>query len=152
MLTTVHTNDCPSTVARLLDMGIPPFLVSSALLLLLAQRLARRVCSECKEAYDADEETLLPYGHMPEGLGTVSLYRGKGCQACSFTGMRGRVAIYEVMPVSQEIRELILRNASTGEIRDVARSQGMRSLRQNGLQKVLDGVTTVEEVLRVTMG
>jgi type IV pilus assembly protein PilB len=152
VLTTVHTNDCPSTVARLLDMGIPPFLVSSALLLILAQRLARRVCTECKEAYDADEETLLPYGHMPEGLGTISLFRGKGCQACSFTGMKGRVAIYEVMPVSQEIRELILRNASTAEIREVARSQGMRSLRQNGLQKVLDGVTTVEEVLRVTMG
>src|SRR5262245_4502878 len=152
VLTTVHTNDCPSTVARLLDMGIPPFLVSSALLLIRAQRLARRVCSQCKEAYEADEETLLPYGHMPEGLGTITLYRGKGCQACNFTGMKGRVAIYEVMPVSQEIRELILRNASTGEIRDVARSQGMRSLRQNGMQKVLEGVTTVEEVLRVTMG
>ena len=94
----------------------------------------------------------MPYGHVPEGLGTISLFRGKGCQACSFTGMRGRVAIYEVMPVSQEIRELILRNASTAEIREVARSQGMRSLRQNGIQKVLDGVTTVEEVLRVTMG
>jgi type IV pilus assembly protein PilB len=151
VLTTIHTNDCPSTVARLLDMGIPPFLVSSALLLVLAQRLARRVCNECKEPYDADEESLIPYGHVPEGFGKVSFYRGKGCQTCSFTGMKGRVAIYEVMPVSQEIRDLILRNASTAEIREVARAQGMRSLRQNGLQKVLDGVTTVEEVLRVTL-
>jgi type IV pilus assembly protein PilB len=152
VLTTIHTNDCPSTVARLLDMGIPPFLVSSALLLVLAQRLARRVCSDCKESYEADEESLVPYGHVPEGFGKVSFFRGKGCQTCNFTGMKGRVAIYEVMPVNQEIRDLILRNASTAEIRDVARAQGMRGLRQNGLQKVLDGVTTVEEVLRVTLG
>jgi len=152
VLTTVHTNDCPSTVARLLDMGIPPFLVSSALLLILAQRLARRVCSDCKEPYEGDEESLLPYGHVPEGLGKVAFYRGKGCQTCNFTGMKGRVAIYEVMPVSQEIRDLILRNAPTAEIREVAQSQGMRSLRQNALQKVLEGVTTVDEVLRVTLG
>ncbi len=152
VLTTVHTNDSPSTIARLLDMGIPPFLVSSALLLIVAQRLARRVCSDCKEAYEADEESLLPYGHVPEGLGKVAFYRGKGCQSCSFTGMKGRVAIYEVMPVTQEIRDLILRNAPTAEIREVAQSQGMRSLRQNALQKVLDGITTVDEVLRVTLG
>src|SRR6266498_3807777 len=152
VLTTVHTNDCPSTVARLLDMGIPPFLVSSALLLILAQRLGRRVCSDCKEPYEADEESLTPYGYVPEGLGKITLYRGKGCQTCSFTGMKGRVAIYEVMPVPQEIRDLILRNAHTAEIREVAQSQGMRSLRQNGLRKVLEGVTTVDEVLRVTMG
>ena len=151
VLTTIHTNDCPSTVARLLDMGIPPFLVASALLLILAQRLARKVCNDCKESYEADEESLVPYGHVPEGLGKVSFYRGKGCQNCSFTGMKGRVAIYEVMPVSQEIRDLILHNASTNEIREVARAQGMHSLRQNGLLKVLEGTTTVEEVLRVTL-
>jgi type IV pilus assembly protein PilB len=152
VLTTVHTNDCPSTIARLLDMGIPPFLVSSALLLILAQRLARRVCSDCKEPYEADEESLVPYGHVPQGVGKVMFYRGKGCQACSFTGMKGRVAIYEVMPISHELRDLILRNAPTAEIREVAQSQGMKSLRQNALQKVLDGVTTVDEVLRVTLG
>ena len=152
VLTTVHTNDCPSTIARLLDMGIPPFLVSSALLLILAQRLARRVCSDCREPYEADEESLMPYGHVPQGLGKVMFYRGKGCQTCNFTGMKGRVAIYEVMPISHELRDLILRNAPTAEIREVAQSQGMKSLRQNALQKVLDGVTTVEEVLRVTLG
>jgi len=152
VLSTVHTNDCPSTIARLLDMGVPPFLVSSALVLILAQRLARRVCADCKEPYEADEESLEPYGHVPDGLGKVHFYRGKGCQTCSFTGMKGRVAIYEVMPISQELRDLVLRNAPTAEIREVAQSQGMRSLRQNALRKVLDGVTTVEEVLRVTLG
>jgi type IV pilus assembly protein PilB len=152
VLTTLHTNDCPSTPARLLDMGIPPFLVSSSLQLILAQRLGRRVCKDCKEPYEAKEETLVPYGHVPQGLGTVNFYKGKGCQTCNFTGMKGRVAIYEVMPVSPEIRDLILRNATTAEIRDVACSQGMKTLRQNALQKVVEGVTTVEEVLRVTLG
>jgi type IV pilus assembly protein PilB len=151
VLSTLHTNDCPSTVARLLDMGVPPFLVSSSLLLILAQRLARKVCRECREPYEAEEESLIPYGHVPRGLGRVSFYRGKGCQACSFTGMKGRVAIYETMPVSQEIRDLILRNADINEIRVVAQSQGMKTLRQNGLGKVLEGTTTVDEVLRVTL-
>ena len=152
VLTTLHTNDCPSTPARLLDMGIPPFLVSSSLQLILAQRLGRRVCRDCREPYEASEESLVPYGHVPQGLGTVNFFKGKGCQTCNFTGMKGRVAIYEVMPVSTELRDLILRNATTNEIRDVATSQGMKTLRQNALQKVVDGVTTVEEVLRVTLG
>jgi len=152
VLSTLHTNDCPSTPARLLDMGIPPFLVSSSLQLILAQRLGRRVCRDCKEPYEASEESLVPYGHVPQGLGTVNFYKGKGCQTCNFTGMKGRVAIYEVMPISTEIRDLILRNATTNEILDAACSQGMKTLRQNALQKVIDGVTTVEEVLRVTLG
>jgi type IV pilus assembly protein PilB len=151
VLTTLHTNDCPSTVARLLDMGIPPFLVSSALTLILAQRLSRKICKDCKQPYDADEESLVPYGHVPQGLGTVQFYKGKGCHTCSFTGMKGRVAIYEVMPVTEELREMILRNAPTAEIREMALAQGMKTLRQNALQKVLDGVTTIEEVLRVTV-
>jgi type IV pilus assembly protein PilB len=151
VLTTLHTNDCPSTVARLLDMGIPPFLVSSALTLILAQRLGRKICKDCKQPYDADEESLVPYGHVPQGLGAVQFYKGKGCHTCSFTGMKGRVAIYEVMPITDELREMILRNAPTAEIRELALSQGMKTLRQNALQKVLDGVTTIEEVLRVTV-
>jgi type IV pilus assembly protein PilB len=152
VLSTLHTNDCPSTPARLLDMGIPPFLVSSSLQLILAQRLGRRVCKDCKEPYEATEESLVPYGHVPQGLGTINFYKGKGCQTCNFTGMKGRVAIYEVMPVTTELRDLMLRNATTNEIRDTATSQGMKTLRQNALQKVIDGVTTVEEVLRVTLG
>ena len=151
VLTTLHTNDCPSTVARLLDMGIPPFLVSSALTLILAQRLGRKICKDCKQPYDAEEDSLVPYGHVPQGLGRVQFYKGKGCHTCSFTGMKGRVAIYEVMPITEELRELMLRNAPTADIRDMALNQGMKTLRQNALQKVLEGVTTVEEVLRVTV-
>jgi type IV pilus assembly protein PilB len=152
VLSTLHTNDCPSTPARLLDMGIPPFLVSSSLQLILAQRLGRKICKDCKEPYEASEESLAPYGHVPQGTGTVNFYKGKGCQTCNFTGMKGRVAIYEVMPVTSELRDLMLRNATTAEIRETACSQGMKTLRQNALQKVVDGVTTVEEVLRVTLG
>ena len=152
VLTTLHTNDCPSTVARLLDMGIPPFLVSSSLTLILAQRLGRKVCKDCKQPYDADEETLVPYGHIPQGLGKISFYKGKGCATCNFTGMKGRIAIYEVMPVNQDIRDLIIRNAPAVEIGEAAQRQGMRTLRQNALQKVIDGGMTIEEVLRVTLG
>jgi type IV pilus assembly protein PilB len=151
VFSTLHTNDCPSTIARLLDMGIQPFLVASSLLLILAQRLGRKTCKQCKEPFEADEESLVPYGHVPKGLGKVTLYKGKGCPACNFTGMKGRVAIYEVMPISEELRDAILRNAPTAELRETAQSQGMRSLRQSGLLKVLDGTTTVEEVLRVTL-
>ena len=152
VLSTLHTNDCPGTVARLLDMGIPPFLVSSALTLILAQRLGRKICKDCKQPYEADEESLVPYGHVPQGLGKVQFYKGKGCHTCSFTGMKGRVAVYEVMPIGDELRELILRNAPTAEILQLALTQGMKTLRQNALQKVIDGVTTLEEVLRVTLG
>src|SRR5882762_1606676 len=151
VLTTLHTNDCPSTIARLLDMGIPPFLVSSSLLLIVAQRLARRVCKDCREPYEAAEDSYFPYCPLPQGLGACTFYRGKGCATCNFTGMRSRVAIYEVMPVSPDLRDLILRNAASSEIREVAESQGMRTLRQAGLLKVIDGTTTVEEVLRVTL-
>src|SRR5213593_3682153 len=151
VFSTLHTNDCPSTIARLLDMGIPPFLVASSLLLLLAQRLGRKVCRACREPYDADEESLVPYGHVPSGKGKVQFYKGKGCATCNFTGMKGRVAIYEVMPISEELRDAILKNAPTAELRTIAQSQGMRSLRQAGLLKVIEGTTTVEEVLRVTL-
>ncbi|PYM31806.1 MAG: type IV-A pilus assembly ATPase PilB [Candidatus Rokuibacteriota bacterium] len=151
VFSTLHTNDCPSTIARLLDMGIQPFLVASSLLLLLAQRLGRKICNACKEPYEGDEESLVPYGHVPTGKGKVTFSKGKGCPACNFTGMKGRVAIYEVMPISEELRDAILRNAPTAELREVAQSQGMKTLRQSGLLKVLDGTTTIEEVLRVTL-
>jgi type IV pilus assembly protein PilB len=150
VFSTLHTNDSPSTIARLVDMGIPPFLVASSLLLVLAQRLARRVCRECREPYEADEESLAPYGHRPVGLGPVRFYKGKGCPACHFSGLKGRVAIYEVMPITQDIRDLILRGASTADLRTTAQSQGMKTLRQAALCKALEGVTTVDEALRVT--
>ncbi|OLB94054.1 MAG: type IV-A pilus assembly ATPase PilB [Candidatus Rokubacteria bacterium 13_1_40CM_68_15] len=152
VFSTLHTNDSPSTIARLIDMGIPPFLVASSLLLVLAQRLGRKVCKDCKEPYEVDEDSLLPYGHILTGVGRTQVYKGRGCTACSFTGLKGRVAIYEIMPVTQELRDMILKGASTAELRVMAQSQGMKTLRQAGLLKVLfDGVTTVEEVLRVTV-
>jgi type IV pilus assembly protein PilB len=139
VLSTLHTNDAPSTVARLVDMGIPPFLLSSSVRLIVAQRLARKICEECREPYEVDEAELLAAGLSPQGRGTLTLSRGKGCQVCSFTGLMGR-----------EIREQIADNAPTAEIKKVARDLGMLTLREAGLAKVLQGVTTVEEVLRVT--
>jgi type IV pilus assembly protein PilB len=151
VFTTLHTNDCPSTVARLFDMGIQPFLLSSSLLLILAQRLGRKICKDCKQPYDAKEDDLIPYGHVPTGRGKVQFFKGKGCQTCNFTGMKGRVAIYEVMPISELVRDMILKNASTADLREAARKEGMKTLREAGLYKVLEGTTTVEEVLRVTL-
>jgi type IV pilus assembly protein PilB len=151
VFSTLHTNDCPSTIARLVDMGIPPFLVASSLLLVVAQRLGRKVCKDCKEPYEADESLLAPYGHVPTGVGKTVLYKGRGCQTCNFTGMKGRVAIYEVMPMTVELREMILKGAGTGELREAAQQGGLKTLRQAGLMKVLEGTTTVEEVLRVTV-
>jgi len=151
VFTTLHTNDCPSTVARLFDMGIQPFLLSSALLLILAQRLGRRICKECRQPVQGSEEELVPYGHTPQGLTNVTFYRGKGCSTCNFTGMKGRVAIYEVMPVTEALRDMILKNAATADIREQAQRDGMKTLRQSGLMKVIEGTTTVEEILRVTL-
>ena len=150
VLSTLHTNDAASTLARLGDMGVPPFLVASALKLVVAQRLVRRVCQECREPYEVEEETLALHGHAPLGLGRITLYRGKGCATCHYTGMKGRSAIYEVLPVTPEIRGLVLHSTFADEIHDVAKKQGMKTLREAGLTRVLEGATTVEEVLRVT--
>jgi type IV pilus assembly protein PilB len=151
VFTTLHTNDCPSTVARLFDMGIQPFLLSSALLVILAQRLGRRICKDCKQPVEGKEEDLVPYGHVSQGLPNVTFYRGKGCATCNFTGMKGRVAIYEVMPIGETLRDMILKNAATADLREQAQKDGMKTLRQSGLMKVIEGTTTVEEVLRVTL-
>jgi type IV pilus assembly protein PilB len=151
VFTTLHTNDCPSTVARLVDMGVQPFLLSSALLLILAQRLGRRICKDCKEPIEGHEDDLVPYGHVSEGRGRVTFFKGKGCQTCNFTGMKGRVALYEVMPITEDLRTVILKGGQTAEIREMGQTQGMKTLRQAGLIKVLEGTTTVEEVLRVTL-
>ena len=150
VMSTLHTNSSPATIARLVDMGLPPFLIASAVRLIVAQRLVRKVCVECREASEIDEASLAEHGHTTQGLGRVVVYAGKGCATCGFTGMRGRVAIYEVMPINAEMNELILGAAPVTEILRAAREQGMRTLREAGLQKVLDGVTTVEEILRVT--
>jgi type IV pilus assembly protein PilB len=151
VFSTLHTNDCASTIARLADMGVAPYLISSSLLLILAQRLGRRVCAACREPYEVDEDSLIALGHTPAVGGKVTVYRGTGCPACDFTGMKGRVAIYEVMTISAELRDLILRSAATAELRAMAQRQGLKTLRQAGLAKALDGTTTIDEVVRITL-
>jgi type IV pilus assembly protein PilB len=151
VLSTVHTNDCPSTITRLVDMGIPAYLVASSLLLIVAQRLARRVCDGCKDLLEIDEDVLAAHGHVSTGRGRLSVARGKGCERCNFTGMRGRIALYEVMPITEAIKDLIVRGAPVQELRATAQAQGMRTLRQAGIARVLEGTTTVDEMLRVTL-
>jgi type IV pilus assembly protein PilB len=151
VLSTLHTNDCPSTITRLVDMGIPAYLVSSSLLLIVAQRLARRVCRDCTEAFEVEEDVLAAHGHVPTGRGRVTLARGRGCERCNFTGMRGRVALYELMPMSDAIRDLVVRGAPAQELRATAQAQGMKTLRHAGIARVLEGTTTIDEMLRVTL-
>jgi type IV pilus assembly protein PilB len=152
VLSTIHTNDAPSTINRLLNMGIEPFLVSSSLNLVLAQRLVRKICLDCKEPVDVAPESLLELGFSPDEIGEVVIYKGRGCTNCNETGYRGRVALYEVMTISDEIRELILRGASAMEIKETAVAMGMVTLRDSGMQKCREGQTSIEEVVRVTYG
>ncbi len=150
VLSTLHTNDAPSTITRLLNMGIEPFLVSSSLNLIVAQRLARRICANCKEEVKISPKALTDAGMKPERLKHAKPLKGKGCEDCNGTGFRGRVALYEVMPVKEEIKDLILRGGSAIEVKRDAIRIGMKTLRQSGLSKIEEGVTTLEEVLRVT--
>lgn len=152
VLSTLHTNDAPSTVSRLLNMGIEPFLVSSSVILILAQRLSRKICSQCKEEEKLSPHALIKVGFSEEEANSIKCYRGKGCSACNNTGYKGRIALYEVMPISDEIRELILEGASANEIKKTAIRLGMKTLRMSGLTKVKEGITSIEEVLRVTFG
>jgi len=151
VLSTLHTNDAPSTISRLLNMGIEPFLVASAVNLIVAQRLARRICEGCKTVVQTSPQMLLNLGLSEEELQGFTCYKGAGCARCNNTGYKGRVALYEVLPVREEIRELILQGASAGEIKKGAIQLGMKTLRQAALQKLKDKVTTVEEVLKTTV-
>jgi type IV pilus assembly protein PilB len=150
VLSTLHTNDAPSTINRLLNMGVEPFLVSSAVNLILAQRLVRRICSECLEEADVLPDALLDLGVREDELGTFVCNHGKGCQVCSNTGYRGRVALYEVMPMYDEIRELTLVSASASEVKREAIRLGMMTLRRSGINKLKQGITTIEEVIRTS--
>jgi type IV pilus assembly protein PilB len=152
VLSTLHTNDAPSTINRLLNMGIEPFLVSSSVLVILAQRLARRICPKCKEEERVPAPALVKVGFSPEEAEGLTVYKGNGCPYCNGSGYKGRVALYEVMLVSDEIKDLVLEGASTEEIKRTAVKDGMKTLRMSGLTKVKEGVTTVEEVLRVSFG
>ncbi|MDW7643690.1 MAG: type IV-A pilus assembly ATPase PilB [Desulfuromonadales bacterium] len=151
VLSTLHTNDAPSTINRLLNMGIEPFLVASAVNLITAQRLGRRVCSECKEVEDVPKQALIDAGASPDDVDEYVCYRGKGCPACNNTGYKGRVGIYQVMPMFEEIRELILAGANTAEIKRESMRLGVKTMRQSALTKLKEGATTFEEVLRCTV-
>ncbi|MDR5695469.1 MAG: type II secretion system ATPase GspE [Armatimonadota bacterium] len=147
VLSTIHTNDAPGATTRLIDMGIEPFLITSSLIGVLAQRLVRTICESCKESYAPPPEALRRLDL--EGTKEILLYRGKGCDRCRGTGYKGRTGIFELMVMDEEIAELVLRNRSLAEIRQKAISRGMRTLREDGIRKLLEGTTTVEELLRV---
>jgi len=151
VLSTLHTNDAPSTINRLLNMGIEPFLVASSVNLILAQRLARRNCESCKTPVQVSPQMLLNLGAPEEDIPSYNCFKGKGCQACANTGFKGRVALYEALPVREEVRELILQGASASEIKREAMRIGMKTLRQAALTKLKEGVTTVEEVMKTTV-
>lgn len=151
VLSTLHTNDAPATINRLLNMGIEPFLVASAVNLITAQRLARRVCGECKEPEDIPVQALIDAGVSPDEAPTYVCMRGKGCPACNNTGYKGRVGFYQVMPMREEIKELILNGANTAEIKRESMRIGIKTMRQSGLTKLKEGVTSFEEVLRITV-
>ena len=151
VLSTLHTNDAPSTVNRLLNMGIEPFLVSSSINLIAAQRLARKICNQCKEPVEISENMLKKLGVTPEQYEGVTFYEGKGCDDCNNSGNKGRVALYEVMPMYEPIKELVLQGASSLEIKNEAISLGMQSLRQSGIEKMLAGEINYEEVLKTTV-
>ncbi len=151
VLSTLHTNDAPSTISRLMNMGIEPFLVATSVNLIQAQRLIRRVCADCKIDHPTPPEALVEIGFSMEEARQLKLYKGKGCKTCNNTGYKGRVGLYEVMEITDEIRELILIGASALELRKRAIEDGMITLRESGLHKIRNGVTTVEEVVRETV-
>jgi type IV pilus assembly protein PilB len=154
VLSTLHTNDAPATISRLLNMGVEPFLITASVNLVLAQRLARRVCADCKKEFAPEPQALLDLGFSEaqvERARTGKLFVGAGCQTCNGSGYKGRVALYEVMRFGDELKEMVLQGASSAELKTAAIRGGMVSLRMSGINKILDGVTTAEEVLRVTM-
>ena len=151
VLSTLHTNDAPSTVNRLMNMGIEPFLVATATQLIAAQRLVRRICANCKEAVDMTPQAIANLGYKKEEIGTFSIYKGRGCDKCNNTGYKGRVGLIEVMVIDDDIRDLILAGGTAIDIKKKAMENGMITLRRSGLVKIKEGITTVEEVVRETV-
>jgi type IV pilus assembly protein PilB len=150
VFSTIHTNDAPTTINRLVDMGIPPYLVASALILIQAQRLVRRICSNCKEQIKVSPKLLEDANISPETFPDGIVYRGKGCSNCNQTGYKGRIGLYEVMPISPTLRAMILKGASSDEVAKQAKEEGMKTLRDDGIEKIKKGVTTIEELMRET--
>ncbi|MBA2379362.1 MAG: type IV-A pilus assembly ATPase PilB [Blastocatellia bacterium] len=151
VLSTLHTNDAPSTVSRLVNMGIEPFLVATSVNLIQAQRLIRRICKDCKEEVQVPQEGLVKVGFLPDETSSLKLYKGRGCEKCLNTGFKGRVGLYEVMEVTDELRELMIIGASAIELRKKAIECGMITLRESGLHKIRQGITTIEEVVKETV-
>jgi type IV pilus assembly protein PilB len=151
VFSTLHTNDAPSAIARLLDLGLEPFLVTATVEGIVAQRLVRRICANCKAEYTPSLEQLMELELKPEDVAGKKFYYGKGCDTCNSTGYRGRLGIYEIMGLDDDMREMIIQHASTQVLRAEARKRGMRNLRQSGILAIYDGVTTIEEVVRETL-
>jgi type IV pilus assembly protein PilB len=151
VLSTLHTNDAPATISRLLNMGVEPFLITASVNLVLAQRLARKVCVDCKRPAEFEKDAMLEMGFTEEQAATATIMKGAGCQTCSGSGYKGRVALYEVMRFTDSLKEMVLQGASAAELKVGAIKGGMSSLRMSGIRKVIDGVTTPEEIMRVTM-
>ena len=151
VFTTVHTNDAPSTIARLVDLGLETFLITAALEGVIAQRLVRKICTSCKTEYQPTDEQLMEVGLTPEMVEGKKFFYGKGCGNCNNTGYKGRIGIYEIMSFNDELRDLVMNQASTNVLRKAAVKNGMRQLRQNGLAAIFEGITTIDEVARETM-
>jgi len=151
VLSTLHTNDAPATISRLLNMGIEPFLITASVNLVLAQRLARRVCNDCRRESDVDPQILVDIGCSEEQIDSAKIFRGTGCQTCNSTGYKGRVALYEILRFHDDLKEMVLQGASAAELKTAAIKRGMITLRVAGIRKMLEGVTTPEEILRCTM-
>jgi type IV pilus assembly protein PilB len=151
VLSTLHTNDAPSTINRLMNMGIEPFLVATSVQLIAAQRLARRICQNCKEPVEVQPQALLNLGFKKDEIGTFTVYKGRGCDKCNNTGYKGRVGLIEVMQITDDLRDIILSGGTAIDIKKRAAETGMISLRRSGLIKIKDGVTTIEEVVRETV-
>lgn len=151
VFTTVHTNDAPSTIARLLDLGLETFLITATLEGIIAQRLIRKICTHCKTEFEPTDEMLMELELTPDDVRGKTFYYGKGCSNCNKTGYRGRTGLYEIMTLNDELRDLIMNHASTAVLREAARRAGMKTLRENGLEAIFNGVTTLEEVVRETI-
>jgi type IV pilus assembly protein PilB len=151
VFSTLHTNDSPATVTRLRDMGVQPFLITATVEAILAQRLVRRICSECKEEFIPDADTLADLELTSDQVVGKTFFRGRGCDKCSNSGYKGRLGLYELLVMTDEIRDLVVRNASTEEIRDLARKAGMVTLRDSGMVNMFEGHTTADEVIRETI-
>jgi type IV pilus assembly protein PilB len=152
VFSTLHTNDAPSAVTRLIDMGVKPFLVASSVQAIMAQRLVRKICQKCKEEYKPTESEITALGLTEDNLKSTTIYKGAGCSECNQTGFRGRAGIFEIFVIDDEVRKMITEKISSTAIRQRARELGMRTLREDGIRKVMAGMTTPEEVLTATMG